>query len=178
MWLWCKENGVRFVNASSAATYGDGSAGFKDEESIAALANTNRSTLWRSKHSSTADRAAKGKESRPAQCLVEIFQLVRPERISQGGMRSVAHQIFPLRKGAKLSPSSNRTSRNKDGGQLRYLFGRRLRKRHARLLDRPKDNGLFNMGRVRPSSSQIWRAVYKALAKSAIDEPRLPRIRG
>ena len=29
---WCADNGVRFIYASSAATYGDGSQGFRDDE--------------------------------------------------------------------------------------------------------------------------------------------------
>ena len=30
LWQWCADQGVPFVYASSAATYGDGSAGFRD----------------------------------------------------------------------------------------------------------------------------------------------------
>ena len=30
LWHWCAQRGVRLVHASSAATYGDGSAGFED----------------------------------------------------------------------------------------------------------------------------------------------------
>jgi ADP-L-glycero-D-manno-heptose 6-epimerase len=38
LWGWCAANAVRLIYASSAATYGDGSAGFSDEQSPAALA--------------------------------------------------------------------------------------------------------------------------------------------
>src|SRR6185437_11861757 len=38
VWDWCAARGVRLVYASSAATYGDGSAGFDDDASPAALA--------------------------------------------------------------------------------------------------------------------------------------------
>ena len=31
IWHWCANHGVRLVYASSAATYGDGSAGFDDD---------------------------------------------------------------------------------------------------------------------------------------------------
>ena len=31
LWHWCAARGVRFVYASSAATYGDGTAGFDDD---------------------------------------------------------------------------------------------------------------------------------------------------
>ena len=37
LWTWCADRGVRFVYASSAATYGDGGNGFDDDFSPAAL---------------------------------------------------------------------------------------------------------------------------------------------
>ena len=37
IWHWCANHGVRLVYASSAATYGDGSAGFDDDLAPAAL---------------------------------------------------------------------------------------------------------------------------------------------
>ena len=37
IWHWCANHGVRLVYASSAATYGDGSAGFDDDATPAAL---------------------------------------------------------------------------------------------------------------------------------------------
>jgi len=38
LWRWCAANGTRLVYASSAATYGNGRAGFSDNQSPAALA--------------------------------------------------------------------------------------------------------------------------------------------
>ena len=38
LWDWCAAHGVPLIYASSAATYGDGSAGFDDDGSTAALA--------------------------------------------------------------------------------------------------------------------------------------------
>ena len=38
LWEWCAETETRLIYASSAATYGDGSAGFDDDGSAAALA--------------------------------------------------------------------------------------------------------------------------------------------
>src|ERR1700746_2313833 len=32
LWRWCADHSVRFIYASSAATYGDGSAGFSDQQ--------------------------------------------------------------------------------------------------------------------------------------------------
>jgi ADP-L-glycero-D-manno-heptose 6-epimerase len=38
LWRWCAHHSVRFIYASSAATYGDGSGGFSDEQHPDALA--------------------------------------------------------------------------------------------------------------------------------------------
>ena len=37
LWDFCSSNAVRLIYASSAATYGDGTAGFDDDASVAAL---------------------------------------------------------------------------------------------------------------------------------------------
>src|SRR5947209_3930576 len=37
LWQWCKDHTAQFIYASSAATYGDGSGGFQDDESIGGL---------------------------------------------------------------------------------------------------------------------------------------------
>ena len=37
LWRWCAQNGVPFIYASSAATYGDGSMGFDDDGSVEGL---------------------------------------------------------------------------------------------------------------------------------------------
>jgi nucleoside-diphosphate-sugar epimerase len=44
LWEWCARHGVRFIYASSAATYGDGAAGFEDDGGP---------TRWRSSARST-----------------------------------------------------------------------------------------------------------------------------
>src|SRR5690242_3636608 len=38
LWGWCTSNSARLIYASSAATYGDGSGGFSDDQSPTALA--------------------------------------------------------------------------------------------------------------------------------------------
>lgn len=37
LWQWCTQHHVRFIYASSAATYGNGQQGFADDESLEAL---------------------------------------------------------------------------------------------------------------------------------------------
>ena len=46
LWTWCAERGVRFVYASSAATYGNGAEGFDDDASPEALARLRPLNLY------------------------------------------------------------------------------------------------------------------------------------
>lgn len=175
LWLWCKDNGVRFVYASSAATYGDGSAGFKDEESIEALAKYKPLNAYGwSKH--LFDRwiaQQKGKGVRgPAQCVgLKFFNVYGPNEYHKGGMRSVAHQIFPFaQRGEAFSLFKSHHPDYKDGGQLRdFVWVGDCANVMLWLLDRPKVNGLFNMGTGQARSfADMAGAVYKALGKEPL----------
>jgi nucleoside-diphosphate-sugar epimerase len=46
LWRWCAERSVRFIYASSAATYGDGQAGFDDDNGLAALSRLTPLNLY------------------------------------------------------------------------------------------------------------------------------------
>ncbi|MGE3623144.1 MAG: NAD-dependent epimerase/dehydratase family protein, partial [Bdellovibrionales bacterium] len=95
LWNWCREARARFIYASSAATYGDGSAGFKDDESIAALARLKPLNPYGwSKHA--FDRWLARQKS-PMQCVgLKFFNVYGPNEYQKGGQRSVVHQVYPF----------------------------------------------------------------------------------
>lgn len=172
LWQWCKNNGARFVYASSAATYGDGGAGFKDEESIEGLAAYKPLNAYGwSKH--LFDRwiaQAKGRGDKgPPQCVgLKFFNVYGPNEYHKGGMRSVAHQIFPFaRRGESFSLFKSHHPDYADGGQLRdFVWVGDCVDVMLWLLDRPKVNGLFNMGTGKARSfADMASAVYRALGK-------------
>ncbi len=84
LWEWCAANAVRLIYASSAATYGDGSAGFSDDQSPAALAVLRPLNAYGwSKH--VVDRrvvedVVLGRPQPPAMGRAQILQCIRPER--------------------------------------------------------------------------------------------------
>ncbi len=176
LWLWCKNNGVRFIYASSAATYGDGSAGFKDEENIEGLMKYRPLNAYGwSKHLFDrwiAQQKAKGDRG-PAQCVgLKFFNVYGPNEYHKGGMRSVAHQIFPFAlRGEAFRLFKSHHPDYKDGGQLRdFVWVGDCANVMMWLLDKPKVNGLFNMGTGQARSfADMAGAVYKALGK----EPQL-----
>ncbi|MDX9689228.1 MAG: ADP-glyceromanno-heptose 6-epimerase [Proteobacteria bacterium] len=170
LWEWCKDNKTRLIYASSAATYGDGSAGFIDNESIEGLAKyTPLNAYGWSKHlfdrwiARQKDRGVAG----PHQCVgLKFFNVYGPNEYHKGGMRSVAHQIYPVavRKEIFRLFKSHHPD-YEDGGQLRdFVWVGDCADVMLWLLDNPKVNGLFNMGTGQARSfADLGRAVYDAV---------------
>ena len=98
LWEFCAADGIRFVYASSAATYGDGSAGFDDDGSVDALARLRPLNLYGwSKH--LADRriarlVASGAPCPPQWAGLKFFNVYGPNEYHKGAMRSMAAQLY------------------------------------------------------------------------------------
>jgi ADP-L-glycero-D-manno-heptose 6-epimerase len=90
---WCTEAKVRFIYASSAATYGDGSGGFEDAFSVDALAALRPLNAYGwSKH--LVDRriarlAAQGRALPPQWVGLKFFNVYGPNEYHKGSMQSV-----------------------------------------------------------------------------------------
>ena len=80
---WCTATGTPFIYASSAATYGDGAEGFRDDQSLSALKALRPMNLYGwSKHlfdMAVAERAAQERQAAAAMGRPEILQRVRPQ---------------------------------------------------------------------------------------------------
>src|SRR5215469_901763 len=95
---WCTAAGKRLIYASSAATYGDGSAGFDDAPGSAALGRLQPLYAYGwSKH--FIDRrvgrlAEQGKPLPPQWVGLKFFNVYGPNEYHKGSMRSVVAQNF------------------------------------------------------------------------------------
>jgi len=98
LWDLCAADDIRFVYASSAATYGDGAAGFDDDNSVEGLARLHPLNLYGwSKH--LADRriarlAASGAPCPPQWAGLKFFNVYGPNEYHKGAMRSMAAQLY------------------------------------------------------------------------------------
>jgi ADP-L-glycero-D-manno-heptose 6-epimerase len=186
LWNWTTKHDRRFIYASSAATYGDGSAGFDDDPSSAALAKFRPLNPYGwSKH--VFDRRVAALLTRgapkPRQHVgLKFFNVYGPNEYHKGGQRSVVHQIYPRAsagKKARLFKSHNRGY--KDGGQLRdFIWVGDCVSVMLWLLDHPKVNGLFNLGTGKARSfADLARAIYAAVDRKPRIEyvPTPPAIR-
>jgi ADP-L-glycero-D-manno-heptose 6-epimerase len=93
LWRWCAARGVRFIYASSAATYGDGTAGFEDEFRTEALAKLRPLNLYGwSKHAFdlwVARQIETGAPAPPAWAGAKFFNVYGPNEYHKGKMISV-----------------------------------------------------------------------------------------
>ena len=152
LWQWCVANGARFIYASSAATYGDGSAGFSDEQSPAALALLRPLNPYGwSKHvvdRRVIDDVVRGHSCPPQWAGLKFFNVYGANETHKGDMQSVVSKILPIvRAGATVSLFKSYDPRYRDGGQLRdFVYVKDCVAVIRWLLANPSVNGLFNVG--------------------------------
>ncbi len=95
---WCASTRTPFIYASSAATYGDGSQGFSDECSPAALKRLKPMNLYGwSKHLfdlAVVERAARQEKLPPQWAGLKFFNVFGPNEYHKGEMRSSDRQAL------------------------------------------------------------------------------------
>jgi ADP-glyceromanno-heptose 6-epimerase precursor (EC 5.1.3.20) len=114
---WAIRNGIRFLYASSAATYGDGSLGFSDDDETTALLRPINMygyskqvfDLWALKRG--ADRHMAG---------LKFFNVFGPNEYHKGDMTSVVFKAFhQIRETGKVRLFKSYRPEYPDGGQMR-----------------------------------------------------------
>lgn len=172
---WCTRTATRFVYASSAATYGDGSAGFDDEFSPAALARLKPLNAYGwSKHvvDRRIARLAERRAVLPPQWLgLKFFNVYGPNEYHKGSMMSwIAKSYRAVRSGepARLF-RSNRTD-YPDGGQLRdFIHVRDCVEVILWMLDHPDICGVFNVGTGRARTwVELAHALFAAIGRDPV----------
>jgi ADP-L-glycero-D-manno-heptose 6-epimerase len=176
LWEWCTESETRFIYASSAATYGDGSAGFDDDGSAAALARLRPLNAYGwSKHlfDRRVARLLEHNTARPPQWAgLKFFNVYGPNEYHKGAMKSVVAQIYPgAAKGEPARLFRSHRPDVPDGGQKRdFVHVRDCVDMMLWLYDHPQVNGLFNIGSgTARSFADLAAAVFRALGQ----EPRI-----
>jgi ADP-L-glycero-D-manno-heptose 6-epimerase len=150
LWEWCANRGVRFIYASSAATYGDGAQGFDDDP--AALARLAPLNLYGwSKHVfdlRVLDMLRRG-AARPTQWAgLKFFNVYGPNEYHKGNMISVVKVKYD-EIAAGRAPTLFRSTHAgvADGGQARdFVHVADAVAVMLFLFDHPSVEGLFNVG--------------------------------
>ena len=121
---WCTAQRVPLIYASSAATYGDGGAGYDDDACPAALRQLRPLNLYGwSKHlfdQAVAARRAAGERLPPLCCGLKFFNVYGPNEQHKGAMRSVVHKVFEaLSRGETVELFRSHRADYADGEQVR-----------------------------------------------------------
>jgi ADP-L-glycero-D-manno-heptose 6-epimerase len=152
LWEWCAANATRFIYASSAATYGDGSAGFKDDQTLAALAVLRPLNAYGwSKHvvdRRVAGDVVRGQPTPPQWAGLKFFNVYGTNEAHKGDMESVVGKICPvIEAGGTVTLFKSHNPSYRDGGQLRdFVYVKDCVATIAWLLQNPSVTGLFNVG--------------------------------
>ena len=169
---WCLEEGIRFVYASSAATYGDGALGYSDEDvATPGLAPLNMYGF--SKHLFDLWALRSGRLDSIAG--LKFFNVYGPHEDHKGDMRSVVHKAHgQILAQGRVELFKSYRPEFPDGGQVRdFVDVRDAVDVVLWLLDRPQVNGLFNCGTGEARSwNDLAAAVFAALGR----EPRIDYI--
>ena len=152
LWDWCAAHGSSFLYASSAATYGDGSLGFVDDQDLAQLRRLRPLNAYGWSKQMVDCRivndAALGRPTPPQWAVLKLFNVYGPGEDHKGEMRSVINKIIPVvRKGGPVKLFRSHRSGYADGGQLRdFVYVDDVVAVIAWLAANPAVSGLFNVG--------------------------------
>lgn len=151
LWNWCADRRTPLIYASSAATYGDGSSGFVDDERPEALDRLRPLNLYGwSKHAFdrwALERAAKG-VAPPQWAGLKFFNVYGPNEAHKGDMQSlVAKNTASVAVGKTIPLFRSHRADFADGQQLRdFIYVADCVATMMWLLDHPATSGLFNLG--------------------------------
>jgi ADP-L-glycero-D-manno-heptose 6-epimerase len=184
---WCTENATPFIYASSAATYGDGAQGFRDDQSISALKTLRPMNLYGwSKHlfdMAVAERAARGEKLPPQWAGLKFFNVFGPNEYHKGTMMSVlARRFDDIRAGRAVQLFKSHREGIADGDQRRdFIYVDDVVRVMMWLLATPSVSGIFNVGTGKARSfKDMMLAAYAALGTAPkIEYVEMPeQIRG
>ncbi len=157
---------IRFIYASSAATYGDGSLGFDDDES---KLETLRPLNMYGYSKQLFDLWAKRNGLLNKIVGLKYFNVFGPNEYHKGDMRSVVHKAFgQIRDTGKVRLFKSLNPKFKDGEQMRdFIYINDAVDMTLAFLDRKDKNGIYNVG---SGKARTWNDLVAALFKS-LDKP-------
>ena len=171
---WCTANATPLIYASSAATYGDGAQGFRDDQSMEALKKLRPMNLYGwSKHlfdMAVAERAASGERLPPQWAGLKFFNVFGPNEYHKGTMMSVlARRFDDVKAGRAVQLFKSHRDGIADGDQRRdFIYVDDVVRVMMWLLATPSVSGIFNVGTgTARSFRDLMLSAYAALGTSA-----------
>ncbi|MCL5028781.1 MAG: ADP-glyceromanno-heptose 6-epimerase [Bacteroidetes bacterium] len=163
--VFCLEKNIRFIYASSAATYGDGSLGFNDDEKVCQSLkplnmygySKNLFDTWAVKQGIVNKIVG-----------VKYFNVFGPNEYHKGDMRSVVHKAFEqIMNTGKVKLFKSKNPNYKDGEQIRdFIYVKDAVDMTLFFLDKNDRNGIYNIGSGKARTwNDLVTALFNALGK-------------
>jgi ADP-L-glycero-D-manno-heptose 6-epimerase len=166
---WSLQRGIRFVYASSAATYGDGARGMDDGTGhLETLRPLN--AYGYSKH--LFDLHAKRNGWLDRMAGIKYFNVFGPNEGHKGEMRSLVSKAYEqIQETGKVRLFKSHRPDYRDGEQVRdFVYVKDAVAMTLHLADTPSANGLFNVGTGTP---RTWVDLATALFTALDRKPEI-----
>ncbi|MFA4917412.1 MAG: ADP-glyceromanno-heptose 6-epimerase [Syntrophales bacterium] len=172
---WSIKHDVRFIYASSAATYGDGSLGFSDDDSLTKVLrplnmygySKQLFDLWVLRHK--AEQKITG---------IKFFNVFGPNEYHKGEMTSMIYKAFQqIRETGKVRLFKSYNPQYGDGEQVRdFIYVKDCVEVMWWLLESREVKGIFNLGTGHARTwNDLMKAVFSAMEiKSQIEYIDMP----
>ena len=162
---YCVEKNIRFIYASSAATYGDGTFGFEDDESK--IENLRPLNMY-GYSKQLFDLWAKRSDVLNKIVGIKYFNVYGPNEYHKGDMRSLVHKAFEqVLDTGKVRLFKSLNPNYKDGEQMRdFVYVKDAVDMALYFLDHSDKNGIFNVGAGKARTwNDLATSLFKAVGK-------------
>ena len=170
--LWALEREVRFIYASSAATYGDGVQGYKDDEKTVRLcqplnlygASKQKFDLWALEAGHFSKIVG-----------LKYFNVFGPNEYHKGDMKSVVAKAYQgvVQEGVMRLFKSYKPE-YKDGEQKRdFIYVKDAVRMTLHFMDQLEASGIFNVG---TGTARTWNDLAQALFAAVGKQPQIEYI--
>src|SRR6187399_1004424 len=172
IWSYCTKKNIPLVYASSAATYGDGELGYKDDHNLPYKLNPlnpygrskNEFDKWALEESQKS-KVKSQKSAPPNWYGLKFFNVYGPNEYHKGRMASVIFHAFnQINSNGKVKLFRSHGAVYVDGGQLRdFVYVKDVLNVIWFLYTKKPKSGIFNLGSGRARTfNDLAKATFKA----------------
>jgi len=180
IWSYCVEKNIPLVYASSAATYGDGELGYKDDHDLPYKLNPlnpygkskNEFDKWALEESQKS-KVKSQKTGPPNWYGLKFFNVYGPNEYHKGRMASVIfHSFNQIKSSGKVKLFRSHKPGYKDGEQLRdFVYVKDVVDICYWLMNEKPASGLYNLGTGKARTfKDLITAIFKSLNKEPVIE--------
>jgi ADP-L-glycero-D-manno-heptose 6-epimerase len=180
IWNYCTEKNIPLVYASSAATYGDGELGYKDDQDLPYKLNPlnpygrskNEFDKWAIEKSQESGVGSR-KSAPPFWAGLKFFNVYGPNEYHKERMASVIfHSFNQIKSSGKVKLFRSHKPEYKDGEQLRdFVYVKDVVDICYWLMNEKPTSGLYNLGTGKARTfKDLVTAIFKSLDKEPVIE--------